>query len=356
MEATYDGDVVRASAGARERFYDSRGYGRPVGETLELDPVEAAHLLFRGDLTAVVDDRPTGSNGSRPADRRLDFRAFLASTAVSEVTFLVYRDLRDRGFYLSPTDTRTDEKSPADFLVYPRGQGPWDDGVEYRVIATGERTGLPATRITSFANPDAPATAVVAVVDEESELTYLECRCPTLTGSTFHEIPATSGDLLSDRVLVSDGPDALYDRAFYGQRLSDTLVQVSLVEAAHLADGDVLSVPGGRAAILTRGRDVEGDRFDDRVRAYSSLRTAGFVPKTGFKFGADFRTYAAVDSVADLGHAERLVRVLTADHVFAPRDLALDVRLAHGVRKRMTFGLCGAKNGMKWLSVERLTP
>ena len=85
-------------------------------------------------------------------------------------------------------------------------------------------------------------------------------------------------------------------------------------------------------------------------------RTAGIVPKTGFKFGADFRTYADVDSVDDLGHSELLVRVLPADHTFAPRDLALDVRLAHGVRKQLVFALTHVEAGTDWLTVSRLTP
>ncbi|PSP42766.1 endonuclease, partial [Halobacteriales archaeon QH_6_64_20] len=85
------------------------------------------------------------------------------------------------------------------------------------------------------------------------------------------------------------------------------------------------------------------------------------VPKTGFKFGADFRTYDHVESVDSLGHSERLVRVVPAEHVFSPRDLALDVRLAGGVRKEMVFGLVGSserkgKHGIEWLSVTRLTP
>ena len=116
----------------------------------------------------------------------------------------------------------------------------------------------------------------------------------------------------------------------------------------------------GADAVVDRGRAVEGDRFDRRLRVYERLREAGLVPKTGFKFGADFRTYAHVESVDDLGHSELLVRVLDAGHEFSPRDLALDVRLAHGVRKEMVFALVGdegdAGDAIEWLSVGRLTP
>ena len=356
MNLTFDGERVRAGPEARERFYDARGYGRPRDGDIDLAPVEVAHLLFRDDIDEVCDGRPDAA-----ADDRLDFDSFLASAAVSEVDFFVYKELRDRGFYLSPTGAGT----PSDFVVYPRGDGPWDDTVAYHVTALSERETVTASTLTRIANrPDDSGekdnpTGVLAVVDEESEVTYLELDQPTLTGSTYHELPSVDGRLLSDRVLVADPPTALHDRAFYGQRLDrdDDVVQLSLVEAAYLAGEGVLSLDGGEGhgRIVARGRAVEGERFDRRLRVYSALRTAGVVPKTGFKFGADFRTYAHVESVGNLGHSEFLVRVLPREHSFVPRDLALDVRLAHGVRKRMVFAFTD-ENGIEWLSVQRLTP
>ncbi|MDS0282346.1 tRNA-intron lyase [Haloarcula onubensis] len=348
MQLTLDGDVVRADSRARERFYDSRGYGRVRDGDLDLAPVEAAHLCYRGDIDAV--------DG-------MDTRELLASGAVSAVDFLVYKDLRDRGFYLTPArEGWVDEPGGVDFVVYPRGQGPWDDAVAYRVRVVGERDDVPAAALGDCA---------LAVVDEESELTYLDTNTRTVEGTSAADVPGVRGELLAERVLCWDPPAPLYRRAFYGQRLDEDAVQLSLVEAAYLAREGVLSVDGGEPsdakrpssarsadggadAIAERGRDVEGDRFDRRLRVYAALRDAGVVPKTGFKFGADFRTYADVESVDDLGHSELLVRVLPADHAFEPRDLALDVRLAHGVRKTMVFAL--VDDGIEWVQVERLTP
>ena len=366
MDAVYSGELVRAGRQAREQFYDARGYGRPDDGGIVLDPVEAAHLLYRGDLDAVVDGR---------TDEQLDFRSFLASTAVSEVAFFVYKDLRDRGFYLSPTRPDWVADTTGDFVVYPRGEGPWDEAIAYRVRAVSERGDVTAGTLRTLCedagsdateSADDSESAVLAVVDEESELTYLEVTDPTVSGSTDHDLPSVSGDLLADRVLVWEPPTALHDRAFYGQRLDDNggAVQLSLVEAAYLARQDVLElVDDGDSdaatderAVTERGREVEGERFDRRLQIYSELRSSGVVPKTGFKFGADFRTYADVESVDNLGHSELLVRVLPQTHAFAPRDLALDVRLAHGVRKRMVFALTGANEGIDWLSVSRLTP
>jgi len=344
MELTLDDDVVRAGYEARERFYDSRGYGKVRNGDIDLAPVEAAHLLYRGDIESI--------DG-------MDFRAFLGSAAVSEVDFAVYKDLRDRGFYLTPArEGWVDDAAGADFVVYPRGKGPWDNEVAYRVRVIGERDTVDATAL---------GDCVLAVVDEESEVTYLDTDRRDVTGTSDAAVPTTEGELLAERVVCWEPPAELYDQAFYGQQLGDDgAVQLSLVEAAYLAQEGLLTVDGGADAVVGRGREVEGDRFDRRLAVYAALRASGVAPKTGFKFGADFRTYANVESAENLGHSELLVRVLPADHRFEPRDLALDVRLAHGVRKTMVFALTadggdgsgdsGNGNDLEWIAVERLTP
>lgn len=347
MELVLDGDVVRGDNDARERFYDSRGYGRVEAGGVVLAPVEAAHLLYRGDVDVVRD----------AAGDALDFRALVSSAAVSEIDVLVYKDLRDRGFYLSPArEGWVDDPAGADFVVYPRGQGPWDDAVAYRIRAISERTAVSATTL---------GDGVLAVVDEESAITYLETSHPEIGGSTTTDLPSgVTADLLGDRVLVWEPPDGLYHQGFYGQPLDEETgvpLQLSLIEAAALARQGVLDVDGDADAIVECGREVEGERFDRRLAVYRALRERGVVPKTGYKFGADFRTYADVESVDSLGHSELLVRVLPADHAFSPRDLALDVRLAHGVRKRMVFAVVADGDGageprIEWLEVSRLTP
>ena len=333
MDATLAGDVVRLSGPGREQFYDNRGYGHPDGDALDLAPVEAAHLLFRGDIESV--------DG-------MDYRSFLAATDCT-LDFLVYKDLRDRGFYLSPARWREDAGG-ADLVVYPRGDGPWDGAVEYRMRVVGERERLDATSIDE----------TLAVVDEESEITYLGVDTPDIAGSSDTDLPSdVDGVLLADRVVLWDPPADLYRRAFYGRPLdgrdADGPLQCSLLEAAYLAERGAVRVDAEHAGIVERGREVEGDRFDRRLAVYRALRERAVVPKTGFKFGADFRTYADVESADDLGHSEFLVRVVAADHEFAPRDLALDVRLAHGVRKTMVFALVDGRE-VSWLSLSRLTP
>lgn len=364
MQGELRGDEVHVGGDARQRFHDSRGYGYPLdGNRIALSRVEAAHLLLRGDLEAV--------DG-------MGFREFFATQSAGFGTrFLVYADLRDRGFYLSPArDPWAPDSADAigDFVVYPRGKGPQDGEVTYHVRVVGERAAIPAEDLSNV---------VIAVVDEESDLTYFDVETLDPAGETpFAPETTAEGVLLDDRVIVWEPPTPLHDAGFYGQplggRASDhDALQLSLLEAAYLAATGALELStdpdasddteadtetgadhGGTVQdVIDRGRTVEGDRFDRRLRVYRSLRDRGMVPKTGYKFGSDFRVYETVESVDDLGHSTMLVRALPADHAFDPRDVALDVRLAHGVRKQMVFALDDASTDeIEWLAVSRLTP
>ena len=395
------GESVHVGGDARQRFHDSRGYGRPLdGNAIALSRVETAHLLFRGDLAGVAlgdGDRAAGPVG---------FRRFVADSAAAVdgffTRYLVYADLRDRGFYLSPARDpwpggRADVPDAVDFVAYERGSTPREGAVEHPVRVVGERESIPV---------DGLSGQTLAVVDEESDITYFAAEAADVTGATRYDPPSTlTGEVIGDRVVLWDAPDALYERGFYGQRLTgraaavEGVVQLSLLEAASLAADGVLQLTdsasdvheadgvdvadgvdeavtdASRAAdpaaavatILDRGRSVEGDRFDRRLAVYRALRARQTVPKTGFKFGADFRTYRDVDTVDDLPHSAHLVRVVQPSHRFAPRELSLDVRLAGGVRKELVFAVVdetGARqrggsttdDSIRWLSVGRLTP
>jgi len=86
--------------------------------------------------------------------------------------------------------------------------------------------------------------------------------------------------------------------------------------------------------------------FERKYAVYSDLKRRGFVVKTGFKFGSEFRVYRKVESVDDLPHSEFLVDI--ADDLRLT-DLARAVRLAHSVKKKMVFAF-----GEKYLCFERV--
>lgn len=342
MQPTRTPEGVRVGGDARQRLHHARGYGRPVAEhEVLLAPVEAAYLLYRGDLSSV--------DGS-------GFREFVNTTDVSDfvVRFLAYKDLRERGFYLRPT-TRESDRADVDLIVFERGSDPASGAVAHEVRVVDEQSPL-------FVEDLQPG--VLAIVDDEGEVGYVAVDHPSLTG-TSPTPPAgpIDAELGGGRVLVWEPPDDLYRACFFGQPLGgrdalDDVLQLSLVEAAYLVDRGVLDVRPARDELHRRAREIEGDRFDRRFVVYTALRAAGLVPKTGYKFGASFRLYRTFESVENMPHSDDLVRVLDPGVRVSAQDLALDVRLAHGVGKRMVFALTTGSEDtpITWTSIERLTP
>lgn len=338
MDGTWSDGRVIVGGTARQQFYDSRGYGEPVsGGGVALRPTEAAYLLSRGDLDLV------DGNGFAEFFSDLSERV---DNAVAR--FLTYCDLRERGFYLSPTVSG----DFGDFVVYERGSSPHEEVVDFAVRVVGESDSIQVGSVSE---------GVLAVVDGEAEVSYFQMSEFALGHRDAGGSVACSGVVLNDRVVVWEAPAELHDSYFYGQPFGPDSgafsVQLSLVEAVYLVDSDQLTLRNASVTDLRdRGRSREGSGFDRRVAVYSALRDHGYTPKTGFKFGADYRVYEAVTSVDDLGHSEYLVQVLHESDDPTARELALEVRLAHGVRKRTIFAVTDGMDVVNWLAVSRLTP
>ncbi|MFP4591053.1 MAG: tRNA-intron lyase [Halobacteriales archaeon] len=333
---TVDG-AIRLPPEARQQFHEPRGVGRPTADGLELTWVEAAYLALRGDLTAVDGGDAADVLTSPPDDAALD-------------RLLVYRDLRDRGYYLAPTYPPGTTPAPGAVAleVRPRGAEPTGDAVAHhvRVLREGASVAVEALE---------PGT--LAIVDDEAEVTYLEVEAadprddqPPL------EVAPVRGVLAGGRVLVGEPPAALHRRWFLGSTLGDDRLALSLPEAAYLAGADRLVIDGGAEAIAERGRAIEGASFDRRARVYASLRERGLVPRSGLKFGADFRVYGAIEDAAEPGHSRLLVEVVPADATLPVRSLSRAVRLATGVRKRHVVATVDADGDIAWRGVGRLTP
>lgn len=335
MQSTLTDDGVYVGAPARERFYDTRGYGSPDGNGLRLAPVEAAHLLHRDDLDSI--------DG-------MDFSEFLVHENLV-VDFVVYTDFRSRGYYLSVA-----KNEPYDFTVFPRGKGPWDNEIAYRIRVVEEREIIEAQSLLDGAD-------TFAIVDEEGDISYYEVSCPDFDGNDTYEPPTTTGEMVENRVLVWEPPEGLHDEGFYGQRLYGRNaewgpLQLSLVEAAYLEACGALNL-NGEHSVTKCGHIVGNERFNRRLTVFRRLREQGVIPKTGFKFGADFRTYEDFDSVEAMksgdDHSEALIRVILADYRFTSWEISQDVRLAGAVNKQMMFALIDADD-LDWCCLRWFSP
>lgn len=327
----------------------NRGYfGTPrSGGGLALDLLEAVYLVEAGRLEV----RRKG----RAVSARELFRAASAAIEAFEIRYLVYRDLRQRGYVVEARG------GPVDFQVYPRGGAPKKTPSKYWVRALSERAVFDLAELLGRSEEAAAVrkALLLGLVDEESDLTYYSVREAHPRG---HRPPIKSSAVvvhfLGDRAVVIDEDQAraLHDAGFFGKMIGRRL-QLSLLETAYLLKAGLVEVrnadtdrPIRLPRLVKEAEAIEPD-FDLRLRAYEDLTARGVISKTGFKYGAHFRAY---EGDPETHHAKYLVHVVPSGHRGAWPEISRAVRLAHGVKKQILFGEVG--DGVRYVKLERVRP
>lgn len=339
--------VVDPEEASRLRDKGSFGIPRPGGG-LELDLVEATYLQETGKLEVVRD----GKELDLEALLRLGDRALPAF----EIKYLVYRDLRQRGYVVKPGIP------PLDFRVFPRGGGPDTAPTKHWVLALSERSVFDLAALEGHLESVAHVRKqlVLAVVDEESDLTYYRVSRASPRGELAEPgAGLKAGALfLQDRAIVLDPQEALrlHEAGFYGKMVGDRL-QLSLLETLYLVQRGVLKVkraqtgrPIGLKALLREAERIQPD-LHLRLRVYEDLKERGILVKTGFKYGSHFRGY---EGDPGTHHAKYLVHALPQDHRGMWPEVSRAVRLAHGVRKEILLGRVG--EGVAYVRLQRIRP
>lgn len=331
------------------QLYNKGAFGTPVsGGGVELDLVEAAYLVEEKKLEALDGGKPLSLESLVAIASRLQ--------PEFEIRYLVYRDMRKRG-YLVKSPLGPLEPRHADFHLYPRGGLPGKTASTHTVFAISERgTFQPSGLLEACASAREQGKHVLlAIVDEEGDLTYYEAGLAELAGTKGSDAPLVSGEasLLDDRVSVWNPEiQKRLTEAGYGNAAGPSL-QISLVEAFHLLDAGLTIRDAKSGRMLSRddyvshARKVQSD-FDLRFRAYRNLKARGMTVKTGFKFGTHFRAYKGG---VEEGHAPFLVHALPEGYACAWPDVSGTVRLAHTVRKQLVFAI-----GERFLRLKRARP
>ena len=307
MEATYDndGERVRVTGDARQQLYDASGYGRPLdGDAVSLSPVETAYLLSEGKLSDVDGDGYTN----------------FVRRAIEDTALLrVYADLRDRGYYLD---------HDGELRLYERGDHPANASPLTRVAALDEDAYVEAAALPSL----------VAVADDDADITYFSVERIDPSGDFPDPSDDVSVESRGGEDVVSN--PAVLEQPRYGAPVEGGRV-LSDVETAYLHERGFLEGDGG------------DEDFDERrLAVYADLRDRGACPRTGFKFGSDFRVYETTDD----DHAGLLVSAHDRDVSLSVVELSRVVRLAHGVRKRAVFALADDGGNVEYVAVERERP
>lgn len=325
-------------------LYNKGSYGVPQrGGSLEMDLVEALYLVESNRLR--VDGHDAASLLEAASAKEDDF----------EIRYVVYRDLRGRTFAVKPS-------AHLDYHVFPRGALPGKSPSKHLVRCVRERDAFDASDLlaTLDATRKLGKELLLALVDEEGDLTYYEVHEPKLDAAV-QALPSTttSAVLLADRVMVLD-PDqarALFAQGYFGRDVGLGL-QLSLPEALYLADHEKLALTEAGSTrrldaerLRERAASLEPD-FALRHRLYAFLRQRGVVVKTGFKYGTHFRAYVAAPEEE---HAPYLVHALAEGRQLPWPEIAGFVRLAHGVRKRLFFA-AASRDGFRLLELTRTRP
>lgn len=333
-------------------IYGKGYFGEPEsGGSLRLDRYEAVYLSEM-ERAAVVE------GSGRPIAWPALFRRAVRVDRGFAVRYLVYRDLRQRGYVVRAS------APPVDFTVLPRGGVLHKTPSRFWIEARSEREPFELGRLFDLADraQSAKKQLLLAVVDEESDLTYYRVRRPSPHGALPpHPLPAAAeGWLSTDRVTVHDpsAVDTLGRTLAYGSPIGHRL-ELSLLEAAYLASSGQLALreaPTGRPVpferLAQRARRLDPG-FDERLAAYRDLRARELVVKTGFKYGAHFRAYPRNPEHA---HARYLVQAVPEAHTSRWPQVAGAVRVAQGVRKEYLIAGVGAAAAVRYLSLERIRP
>mgnify|MGYP001031537902 FL=1 len=331
VKATFDGVHVRLGPEGKS-LYEQSGYGRPEGDGLRLAPEEALYLLHRGRIEV-------------PGHTFDSLLATLAARSNCMRSFLVYRDIRERGYAV--------QTGPHDFRVFRRGQRPGRGPSQYSVSVVSERDLVVFEKVVGevSASQNIRKQHVIAAVDDENELTYYEVKIKALEGGEGGEgRPDLAGELVGRYAIVHTAGASL--PGGWGMQLDPGRLVLSPLEILCLMrSGHLALAENGRPidieefSKLARESDVE---FPEKLAVYEDLRGMGYVPRTGYKFGHHFRVYTGRKP-----HSEMLVQALPGSASLPMSSISRSVRLTHSVKKKMLFA-CVHNGGILYVEFARI--
>ncbi len=343
-------EVVVSDPAEASQIYNKGFYGVPQsGGALKLSLMEATYLVDSGRLEVESRGKTLGTGDLL----RIAHRA----SEGFEIRYLVYRELRQRGYVVKMG------QPPLDFRVFPRGGSPNKTPSRWWVAAISERSTFDLGDMLDNLDraSEIRKKLLLAVVDEESDVTYYEVRRITPQGrlKTFSSKGTVEGVVMADRVIVTDteAVSLLHDQHHFGKRIGQIL-QLSLIEAVFLVEMSALKLRDGKTnrvvgleALKRRARKLQPD-FGMRLGTFKDLKGRGLIVKTGFKYGSHFRAY---ESDPDSNHAKYLVHAVPEHYKAMWPEVSRAVRLAHGVRKDILLGRVAGEK-VEYLCLARYRP
>ncbi|MEF8874570.1 MAG: tRNA-intron lyase [Candidatus Thermoplasmatota archaeon] len=338
-----DNKIVVEDEKEASRLYNKGFFGQPQsGNSLELEIYEGLYLLDEDRLEIVDEDGQTAKK--EDILDRVPKKKFMRE-------YPAYKDMRSRGYVLK------EASDPASFRVFPRGGGPGQTPSKYWLCTAREKENFHLKEILEANKKISNLNKIMlmALADEEGDVTYYRFSTIDLKGSVEkYGDKKLKGSIYGDKCIIKNGFEELYDKNFYGSKDNDSL-KLSFYETLYLKERNILEVSNNENSSSLEELKSEHSRkegFELMNKIYRDLRERGLIPKTGFKYGTEFRAYAS--NPEDI-HAEYIVQPVEKDHESRWYEVSRAVRVAHSVRKDFIYGV--PENGKAtYLKIKRETP
>ena len=100
---------------------------------------------------------------------------------------------------------------------------------------------------------------------------------------------------------------------------------------------------------------IKEEELYGKYVVYRDLKDRGYVIKTGFKYGSEFRLYNRGGGPGQ-GHSDYLVKIIFENYDINALDFASYVRVSHGVNKKLLLAIVDEDFDITYYNVEWTRP
>ena len=168
--------------------------------------------------------------------------------------------------------------------------------------------------------------------------------------------PKADALILDKKTVVLDKrlQDQLHSKGF-GERSHSEYI-LDPFESLYLLEKDKLKI-AKKSKILSFNQLMH--EFSDKHKefypqfvVFRDLRDKGFVVRTGFKFGFDFRVYPKGKNPGE-GHSEYVVQVIKQSEKFSMPSLSRMVRMSGTLHTKLLMAVIDSENDINYYSIQR---
>ncbi len=169
------------------------------------------------------------------------------------------------------------------------------------------------------------------------------------------------GILIKKEVIIDNEKEAssLYNRGKFGTLEKNKLI-LSLIEALYLMEKNAIKIIDYKRknmsvkSFIQRASKAE-PKFYIRYLVYKDIRSRGYITKTAFKYGADFRVYERGGEPGKT-HAPWILYAVSESETFDWRKFAAMNRVAHSVRKKLLVGIVDDEGDVTYYEIKWKRP